>query len=204
MFKSLNKKNNNLKCGFSLVEMLVAIGIFMSIMTIAISSLTSIVGANKKSQVIKSTVENVVFAIEYVSRTMRTGTNYRCLSDDLSGNCVGNGGNAVSFVIAVGPGYFINIIYKFDKVTGELIRIVNDPIKGKSEAKLISTDSNVNIDNMTFYVLGSGAINERNPNIALRTQPRVIVTASGSIRVKGSNESNLFNLQTSISQRSRL
>ena len=91
-------KSNSRKSGFSLVEMLVAIGIFMSIMTLAISSLISIIDANKKVQSTKSTVDSVTFAMEYISRTMRMGTDYRCSTDgsNFQYNCLG-GGKAVKF-----------------------------------------------------------------------------------------------------------
>src|ERR1035437_536037 len=94
--KNKNQKNS-LKKGFSLVEMLVAVGIFMSIMTIAISSLISIIGANKKAQAIKSTIDSVTFAVENISRDMRMGIDYECSLDnvDFTKSCLDTSGNNI-------------------------------------------------------------------------------------------------------------
>ena len=70
-----------------------------------------------------------------------------------------------------------------------------------TQADLISTDSNVKISNMVFYVIGAN--NESNPVQSQRTQPRVIITISGFISAKGTATST-FDLQTNISQRVRI
>ena len=71
--------NTKLKNGFSLVEMLVAIAVFMSVMVVAVSALITIINSNKEAESIKATTDNVTFAIEGISRDMRIGTNYRCM-----------------------------------------------------------------------------------------------------------------------------
>jgi len=188
-----NKIKNN--GGFSLVEMLVAVGIFMSIMTIAISSLISIIGANKKAQAIKSTIDSVTFVLEDISRDMRIGTDYKCSSDGVSFTNSDNvcilGTPFVRYTNSLGN----QITYKFDNS----ILTKEDSASGII-VDLISQDSDVNITNMKFYVIG--AENEIAPLQSNRTQPRTIITISGLISVKGSDDS-LFNLQTSISQRTR-
>ena len=95
MYKIIKKQNKNLNKGFSLVEMLVAVGIFMSIMTIAISSLISIIAANKKAQSIKSTIDSVTFAVENISRDMRVGSYYQCWDGQSFGQDCSAGGPAV-------------------------------------------------------------------------------------------------------------
>jgi len=211
----LIKKQKINNRGFSLVEMLVAIGIFMSIMTIAITSLISIISANKKAQAIKSTIDNVTFAVETMSRDMRVGNSYQCSTDgyvfaqqcnDRNDNI---GGIAVRYINNLGK----LITYKYNSsptnsTDGVLTRTecpdkVVCNTQGQNDGKvdnLISQDSNVNITNMKFYVVG--ADNENNPVISERTQPKIIITVSGLISVKDINDTT-FNLQTSVSQRSR-
>ena len=208
--KQNNKLNVNSTAGFSLVEMLVAIGIFMSIMTIAISSLISIIGANKKAQAIKNTIDSVTFAVEDISRDMRTGTGYECFDgDNWSQSCdLANGSTAVSYVNSSGNA----VIYKFNG-TGDLTKgvLTKTECSGPSicdvtqdnTVDLISQDSNVNITGMNFYVIGAFCENISHPNCTVKTQPRLIITISGLISVKGSDNTS-FNLQTSISQRARL
>ena len=198
----INIKNK----GFSLVEMLVAVAIFMSIMTVAVSSLISIINANNKAQSIKSTIDSVTFAIENISRDMRVGSGYKCL--DSSGNwnitCdLINGSKAVKYTNSSGD----NIIYKFNGDTNKSLGVLTreiSPCPDKADTcpvDLISQDSNVNISNMTFYVIGADC-EDGGGSCANRTQPRVVITASGLISSKGSPDTS-FNLQTNISQRIR-
>jgi len=208
------KTNTNLKQGFSLVEMLVAIAIFMSIMTVAISSLISIINATKKAQSIKSTIDSVTFALENISRDMRIGSGYECSIDGVAfatkcidGDGYNIGGKAVRY-ISGSSGHEIRYTFNGteDVSKGVLTKtecptdIYNCPIAVENTVDLISQDSNVNITDMTFYVIG--ADNEFAANMADKTQPRVIITASGLISAKGSAGTS-FNLQTNISQRIR-
>ncbi len=199
MKTEITKKKINNKGGFSLVEMLVAIAVFMSIMTIAISALITIISANKKAQAIKSTVDTVNFAMETISRDMRVGSSYKCLAEDTPGSdCLG-GSNSVQYTNSDG----VTTTYTFNKDTGPVITETKSDSPNTPIA-LISRDSNVNIDNMTFYVIGADCESGVGPSCGgVKTQPRVIITISGSISVNGSSDVSSFNLQTSISQRSR-
>ena len=202
------RKNNISKSGFSLVEMLVAVAIFMSIMTVAITSLISIIAATKKAQAIKSTIDSVNFAIENISKDMRIGYGYWCSADGSSflptKDCL-SGGPAVRYVNSSNQ----TITYKFSTSTDSsgapysvLTRLSVPCTPGGATSctdDIISKDANVNITNMNFYVIGADNEFAAMPS---KTQPRVIITASGLISVKGSPDTT-FDLQTNISQRVR-
>jgi prepilin-type N-terminal cleavage/methylation domain-containing protein len=64
--------------GFTLVEMIVSLAIFSVVAVIAIGALLKVIDANKKAQSIQSSVTNLNFAMESMSRDLRTGTNYYC------------------------------------------------------------------------------------------------------------------------------
>ena len=203
MFKN-KRQQSNLKSGFSLVEMLVAVGVFMSIMTIAITALLSIISANKKAQTIKSTIDVVTFAVDDISRDMRTGTGYQCLgypgptSDGEIKDCKA-GSNIVKYVN--NSGGLITYIFNGD----------SDPGKGvltKTEGNgvpvdLISQVSNAKISTMKFYVIGADCESGGGSCVG-RTQPRVVITVSGLIHVSGGGSDTAFNLQTNISQKIRI
>ncbi len=207
MFKSRIKQNNNRRLnsvsGFTLIEMLVAVGIFMSIMTIAVGSLISIIGANKKAQSIKTTTDSVTFAMESISRDMRMGTNYKCLLPDntfSNKNCpLDTGSAAVQYTNNSGAAITYAFNNKKDPTKGILTK-TDCSISPCNTADLISQGSGVNITNMTFYVIGTD--HELDADMTTKTQPRVIITASGLISVKGS-QNTVFNLQTNISQGAR-
>jgi prepilin-type N-terminal cleavage/methylation domain-containing protein len=71
-------KNQNAQSGFSLIEMLVSIAIFMVVAVIAVTALLKIVDASKKSQTLQDTVNNVNFAMDSITRELRVGKAYTC------------------------------------------------------------------------------------------------------------------------------
>jgi prepilin-type N-terminal cleavage/methylation domain-containing protein len=66
--------------GFTLVEIIVSLGIFAVVATVALGALVKIIGANKKAQTIQATVTNINFALDAMSREIRVGRNYYCVS----------------------------------------------------------------------------------------------------------------------------
>lgn len=69
------------KKGFTLVEMIVALGIFSIVAVVAIGALAKVINANKKAQTIQAAVSNLSYAMETMSRELRVGRNYQCNSD---------------------------------------------------------------------------------------------------------------------------
>ncbi|MEI8339624.1 MAG: type II secretion system protein [bacterium] len=65
-------KNTKLTAGFTLIETLVAIGLFSVVMSVAFGTLLVMVDANAKSQAIKTAVNNVNFALDLVSNAIET------------------------------------------------------------------------------------------------------------------------------------
>ena len=81
IFTQKNKKNFN---GFTLVEVMVAVSIFSIVVTIGIGALMSTIAANKKIQTKREVTNGLAFAMETMSRRLRTayppsivtGTNF--------------------------------------------------------------------------------------------------------------------------------
>jgi prepilin-type N-terminal cleavage/methylation domain-containing protein len=67
--------------GFTLVEIIVSISIFLIVAVVALGALLKIIDANKKSQGLKTAMSNINFALESMSRELRVGTHYYCISD---------------------------------------------------------------------------------------------------------------------------
>jgi prepilin-type N-terminal cleavage/methylation domain-containing protein len=66
------------RAGFTLVEMIVSLALFSVVAVIAIGALLKVIDANDKAQSIQSSVTNINFAMESMSRDLRTGTDYLC------------------------------------------------------------------------------------------------------------------------------
>ena len=71
-------KKQSIQSGFSLVEMMVAIAIFMVVAVVAVSALLKIVDADRKSKTLQDTVNNINFAMDSITREIRVGSAYTC------------------------------------------------------------------------------------------------------------------------------
>ncbi len=217
-----NNKNmlffKNKEKGFTLVEMLVSIAVFMTVMTIAVGSFISILNANKKSQAMKTVVDNVTFAIDSISRGIKIGTEYKCGTNDnvnknsvslSTTNCV-DGSNLIQYYNEI-SGEYIQYIF----VKTEDVNLDGDRGEGNIQKRICDSDnsgcdewqsmtgpvSNINIKNMRFYILGIGTSNEPRGS---REQPRVIITAEGASGDQSMYSNTSFMLQTMVSQINRI
>lgn len=78
MFKFFKKNKNTNKAGFTLIEMMVSVGLFAIVMFISTAVIFSIINGNRKSQSINNVVNNLNFSIESLIRDIKTGYWYNC------------------------------------------------------------------------------------------------------------------------------
>ncbi len=62
--------------GFTLIEMIVSLGVFTVVALVAVGALMKIMDANRKALTLKTAINNLNFALESMSREMRVGTDY--------------------------------------------------------------------------------------------------------------------------------
>ncbi|MBX4189371.1 type II secretion system GspH family protein [Candidatus Parcubacteria bacterium] len=67
-----------MKRGFTIIEIMVAITIFIVVMTISMGAILNVFSANAKSQSVKVAFDNLNSALETMSREMRFGTKWHC------------------------------------------------------------------------------------------------------------------------------
>lgn len=77
MKTALLTKNSRIN-GFSLIEVLVSLSIFTIVMTISVGSLMVLIAANAKAQNTQSVLTNISYALDSMTREMRTGSDYFC------------------------------------------------------------------------------------------------------------------------------
>ena len=204
--------------GFTLIEMIVSLGVFSIVVTVAIGALLVLVAANEQLQGEQSVMTNLSFALDSMTREIRTGTNYYCDSrpdnqgsnnifadtnnlDTIIGtngyqDCAGqaNTGSVLHGVAFVEGGNSISggnerILYFYNRNTGQLFRRV-----GVGDAVSI-VSSDIWIHEADFYVSGSAPQSDGDPDQAIVT---IYVQASDS---EDTPVEERYNIQTSVSQR---
>ncbi len=183
-YKYKNQSQIAKQTGFTLVEVIISVGIFAMVMTVSIGAVLAIVGANKKAQSMHNVINNLNLAIESMVRDMRTGYDYSCEGGT---NCFnGDGGKYFSFKTKqVRVGETPTITYSFNENDYSIEKEIN------SEGPYRLTSKEIVIDNLRFFAKGIGTNDD--------LQPSVIVIIQGSAKIGG--QESKFNLQTLVSQR---
>lgn len=177
--------------GFTLLEMIVAIGVFTVVIILAAGALLSVMQANRQTQAQRTIVNNLNFAIDSMVRDIRVGTMYHCGDGayDVWQDCMPAGDDTFAFEPSYGdPGEASDqIVY----------RLNNNAIErsgfGGAEITFVAvTSPEIVIERLQFYVEGS------DPDDAL--QPQVVISVGGYAELPGSERVDI-NLQTTASQR---
>jgi len=79
MYKKLTLKHHT---GFTLVELLVSISIYAIVITMAVGSLMVLIDANAKAQNMQEAITNLTFALDSMTREIRTGRSFYCATND--------------------------------------------------------------------------------------------------------------------------
>jgi prepilin-type N-terminal cleavage/methylation domain-containing protein len=183
----MNMKKNR---GFTLLEMLVAVGVFTVVAMFSVGSLLSITQAQRKAVALQTVQDNLRFGIDIMMKDMRTGSNYHCSDASsipaspgwIAQNCdfVSGGGKAITFTNALGQ----DVTYSFNVTDNNIVKIID---YGVPQA---FTSSDLVVD-MQYYVIGAEVGELRAPLVT------VIVEGTAGL---GRAESS-FLLQTSVAQR---
>lgn len=173
--------------GFTLVEIMVAMTIFVTVMTLMAGSIFSVINANQKSKNLRSSMDNLNLTMESMTRTIRFGTNYHSwgcsASADISVPHDCNTG-LITDPLTVKAVDDTQVTYSLSG--GRIVRTI-------SGTPYFLTSSDVTITTLAFRVYGSSAY----PDLL---QPQVIIVVQGNVGSKASTKST-FGLETTVSQR---
>lgn len=168
-----HKKPQGVKGGFTLIELMVAMSIFSIVMVMSMTSVFTIISVNRKAQALSSVIDNLNFAVESMTRTIKTNKEY-----------------------VIGLDYVV--VQNDDGVDLRYSRTVDSDGKGRimlqrgSATAIPITAPEVDIDTFrTIQLYEDGA--------ADCEQPMLSIVIRGTATV-GSEETD-FSLQTVISQR---
>ncbi len=188
-----NIKQKNKQNGFTIIETMIAISLFLIIIMAGMGALLNANLLHQKSQDMRSLVDNLSFVTEDISRNLRTGYDYHCIDDGVlttinPHSCANGGGISFKtslgdqwvYYIGVNPNITSSTAYSIFKTAGgETVQLTPDEVK---------------IDPVSsFSVLGA------EPPPGDKQQPFAIIRLVGTITYKG--VVSPFSLQTSVSQR---
>lgn len=199
MMLDLKQKNN----GFTLVELMVATSLFTVIMLMGVGSLVVSSNSAKSAQKLRVAVDNVNFAMESMTRELRTGTYFNCgydgvsMADGLVNDC--DAGNVIAFtpqqpVDGSPVSRVAYVVRERGNGTNSLVRC-----EGSDDncSEIVSLD--VNVENLKFYVAGTD-INPDSEATLDMIQPSAKILMSGIVKTKDGFAP--FSLQSMASQRS--
>lgn len=206
-YKLRIKKINNNACpakpwrsgGYTIIETMIAVSLFIIIVIIGMGALLNANLIHQKSQNMRSIIDNLSFTMEDMSRTLRIGEKYYCISvaeindNDLSGIGVAKSGSGCAG-IAFKP-FASSNQWVYEIVTGNngltyYIRKSTD--NGVTWVRLTS-------DEIVIDPISSFSITGAEPPPGDNKQPFVTIKLVGKIIYK--NVVSPFSLQTSVSQR---
>ena len=172
--------------GFTLVEMIVSLGLFTIVMFIATSAFLTIVNADRKARAVRIAADNLNIALEDMSRRLKTGTSYYC----------GTGGGAYLSTKNCPSGDTTSTIFFTDQ-DGRRVSYRKSTTKPEILREIVGgsvvpvTSPEIKIDTLNFFVAGS--------QTADSIQPNVVIVIKGSLG-QGS-ASSTFMMQTTVVQR---
>ncbi len=70
--------HSQLQRGFTLIEMIVSLALFSIVITISVGALLVLIATNQQLQSEQSVMTNLSFALDSMTREIRTGYNYHC------------------------------------------------------------------------------------------------------------------------------
>ena len=195
--------------GFTLVEVLVALSVFTLVVLAAVSALFIVNDSAKKTQARRTVLDNLSFALEDMSRTVRVSTNYHCSSSAGSNllsksalpptDCPYPSGSQ-SLAVTSPDGDLI--AYRLSKgvsvSTGQSTSVIQKCIILASASAGVVCDwidvtaPEVEISNLSFFVNGTTPADP--------VQPHAYVFVSGVVKDRFGRNSE-FSIQTFLSQR---
>lgn len=202
--------HNTVIKGFSLVEILVVLGLFSSIATLSLGSLFNAQAINAHLQETQAVLDNVNLSVQTITRDIRFGSNFVCIPSasylyqvqETPHNCTYSG--APGDVIGFEPGdaasttdrnaYYVEngVLYKKE--------FHGNPVNPASTTIMQMTSNDVDIKSLAFYVEGA------EPSTALPLpdykQPLVIMLISGATKPSSITVAPVeFNLEIAMSGR---
>ena len=211
MYQVLTSYQSKKKQGFTLIEIIVSLALFSVVITIAVGALLVLISSNRQLQNEQSVLSNLSFALDSMTREMRTGSSYFCAAGSSQNSipngapgdiaACANGGGTAAFhgvvfdeggrSITVGANNS-RIAYFFNRSEGKIYR----RLSGRPAQSIVS--DGVFIDDAQFFVTGVSRTDNLQPKItivlrAYNTEADALADTTGA---------QAYLIQTTVTQRS--
>mgnify|MGYP001573989563 CR=1 FL=1 len=202
--KKISQKN----AGYTIIETMISVSLFIIITVAGMGALLSANFVHKKSQDMRSIMDNLNFVMEDISRNLRTGYNYRCynISQSLTGDSAINisrscgNGWALAFEHTFGnPNDNIDQWVYFIGGDGKIYKSTNNAVGGIDNFVQLTPNEIIITGNVDGVQVSGFSVLGAEPPPGNSQQPFVIIKLVGKITFK--DVVTPFSLQTSISQR---
>lgn len=144
--------------GFTLVELVVSVGLFALVMLVATGAYFSLISLDRRARATNQVVSNLSFAMDTMMRGIRTGTNFQCTHGtiaDVDGNSNDGTCDAFSYSDTI-LNTKVSYILKANKTIGRCEGVAPGTCTDVNASSL--TDSTITIQKLSFYVRGAGSL----------------------------------------------
>ena len=179
--------------GFTLIELIVSVGIFSIVMLVATSAYLTLIRLDRRARATNQIVNNLSFAMDAMVRGIRTGSDYHCINGapDASGNSTSGACTQFYYTdsnLATGS----NVVTFF--LDGTKVMRNEGAVYSTSVATAsLLTDPSITVSSLVFYVRGAGTSND--------AQPQVLFTLKGSMPADASGDVTTFTIQEGATAR---
>lgn len=177
--------NNKLKSksGFTLIEMMVALTVFMVVMTITLAAFLNVVDIQRKTEAFRKVNDNLNFSMEMMMREIREGKGYN------------SGGESFNFTSRAES---TEVTYSLNK-ENDKDQFIKRCVGACNEGGQRITSDDVKITSLFFTVTGEEP--GPNNNGTDTNQPRVTISISGESGGAKKKIKTTLDLQATVSQR---
>ncbi len=193
----MQKKSN--ERGFTLVEMIVAVGLFAVVMLVCVAALLALVNANRKAHALQSVMNNLNIALDGMVRSMRMGSTYHCggagAQAPLAAADCATGDSTFAFEPYGNVPSDSPWIYCFAtdaNGVGRIYKSETGTCGPPSSSSVPITAPEVSIEDLEFYVVGT----TRGDSV----QPKVVIVIKGTAGLS-QRDKTTFHIEATAVQR---
>lgn len=170
--------------GYTLIELIVSVGLFAIIMLLASGAYLMMISVNQQAQNMTTGIDNLSFAIESITHTIRTGSAYSCGAS--LGVACANGAANTEFTFKDENSRTVT----YSLSGGAIHQLVN------GQDSSLTDPLSVTITGLTFYAFDTPALSSGDTK-----QARVTVSISGTTQAGPGKPAQNFTIQTGATMR---